>query len=259
MSPCTRSGVGRNKQFLVLEDFLNESVWPSLSNPGAVAFRPWSPHRRHSRLFPRLRSPVSIPNHSGCSSLGACAKPCHSCRCGHPLDIFGRHQASCAEAGVLGRRGLALEVAAQVCREGGGRVSTNVMLGIQTLHNLKWMAEDCCGWFAKLLRRPTRNQHHHGVPSPQGRRASTPGVTLRRARRRKEQTHPELHGAGGRSRLVVLAAEVGRRWSNEAAQFLGELAAFKASTALEILRERVRGAWLRPDVLRHSCRASVGR
>ena len=75
--------------------------------------------------------------------------------------------------------------------------------------------------------------------------ASTPGVALRRARRRKEQTYPELHGAGGRARLVVLAAEVGGRWSNEAAQFLGELAAFKASTALEILRERVRGAWLR--------------
>ena len=74
--------------------------------------------------------------------------------------------------------------------------------------------------------------------------ASTPGVALRRARRRKEQTHPELHGNGGRACLVVLAAEVGGRWSNEAAQFLGELAAFKASTA-EILRERVRGAWLR--------------
>ena len=67
--------------------------------------------------------------------------------------------------------------------------------------------------------------------------ASTPGVALRRTRRRKEQTYPELHGAGGRARLVVLAAEVGGRWSNEAAQFLGELAAFKASTAPEILRE----------------------
>ena len=39
--------------------------------------------------------------------------------------------------------------------------------------------------------------------------ASTPGVALRRARRRKEQSYPELHGAGGRGRLVVLAAEVG--------------------------------------------------
>ena len=44
---------------------------------------------------------------------------------------------------------------------------------------------------------------------------------------------------------MVLAAEVGGRWSNEAAQFLGELAAFKASAAPEIFRERVRGSWLR--------------
>ena len=32
---------------------------------------------------------------------------------------------------------------------------------------------DCCGWFVPLLRRPTRNRHHHGVPSPQGRTSNT--------------------------------------------------------------------------------------
>ena len=36
---------------------------------------------------------------------------------------------------------------------------------------------------------------------------------LQEARRRKERTYPELNGAGGRARLVVLAAEVGGRWS----------------------------------------------
>ena len=52
----------------------------------------------------------------------------HSCRYGRPLDIFGR-RALCVEGGVCGRRGLAPElVAAQVCRGGGGQVSTNVML-----------------------------------------------------------------------------------------------------------------------------------
>ena len=53
----------------------------------------------------------------------------HSCRCGRPLDQFGHHRAACARAGILGKRGFALEsVLARVCREAGGRVTTNVLL-----------------------------------------------------------------------------------------------------------------------------------
>ena len=44
-----------------------------------------------------------------------------SCRCGLPLDSLGR-------AGVLGKRGWALEsIAARICR-GGGRVTTNMLV-----------------------------------------------------------------------------------------------------------------------------------
>ena len=40
-----------------------------------------------------------------------------TCRCGRLLDCRGHHRAACAEAGVLGARGFALErAAAQVCR-----------------------------------------------------------------------------------------------------------------------------------------------
>ena len=41
------------------------------------------------------------------------------------------------------------------------------------------------------------------------------GAALRAARRRKERVYPELSGAHGRARLVVLAGEVGGRWSSE--------------------------------------------
>ena len=52
-----------------------------------------------------------------------------SCRCGRTLDVLGHHRAACSTAGVLGRRGFAVENAvAQICREGGARVSTNVFL-----------------------------------------------------------------------------------------------------------------------------------
>ena len=47
-----------------------------------------------------------------------------------PLPLSSRHhRASCSRAGVLGRRGFALESAvARVCREAGARVSVNVFL-----------------------------------------------------------------------------------------------------------------------------------
>ena len=49
-----------------------------------------------------------------------------TCRCGRRLDACGHHRAACARVGVLGRRGYAVEnVAARICRETGGRVTTN--------------------------------------------------------------------------------------------------------------------------------------
>ena len=43
-----------------------------------------------------------------------------TCRCGRPLDSFGHHRAACSRAGVLGRRGFAVEsIGARICREGG--------------------------------------------------------------------------------------------------------------------------------------------
>ena len=57
-----------------------------------------------------------------------------NCRCGLPLDACGHHRAACARAGVLGRRVYALEsAAARICREAGGRVTTNVMVRVLDL------------------------------------------------------------------------------------------------------------------------------
>ena len=52
-----------------------------------------------------------------------------SCVCGRRLDLFGHHRAACSRAGVLSRRGFAVESAVeQICRQAGARVSTNVMI-----------------------------------------------------------------------------------------------------------------------------------
>ena len=176
-----------------------------------------------------------------------------SCRCGRPLDSSGHHRAACAVAGVLGSRGFALEsAAARVCREAGGRVSTNVRVqdmdlaapnpldnrrievvvdGLPLFHGAQ-LAVDT------TLVSPLRRD---GTPHP--RCANVDGAALDTARRRKETTYPELHGRNGRTRLVVLGAEVGGRWSDESAQFVRQLAKAKARGEPPILRSRAQQAW----------------
>ena len=69
-------------------------------------------------------------------------------------------------------------------------------------------------------KRLTPPSSHPSDGAPHHQCADVDGAALQRARRRKECTYPELSGAHGRAKLVVLAAEVGGRWSNEAQTFL---------------------------------------
>ena len=55
------------------------------------------------------------------------------------------------------------------------------------------------------------------------------GQALGEARRLKERTNPELCRGDGRARLVVIAGEVGGRWSQETKAFLWCLAFAKAA------------------------------
>ena len=113
-----------------------EVVWPLLSSSqrasvrsqsGPLASVPFTsfPTCRVTRmesepftvlLLRRLRMPLPLS--------------VRSCVCGRRLDLFGHHRAACSRAGVLSRRGFAVESAVeQICREAGARVSTNVMVG----------------------------------------------------------------------------------------------------------------------------------
>ena len=71
------------------------------------------------------------------------------------------------------------------------------------------------------------------------------GASLKVARRRKERRYPELVGDRGLAQLVVLAGEVGGRFSAETAQFLTGLASAKVRELPELLRGRAHAAWLR--------------
>ena len=78
-----------------------------------------------------------------------------------------------------------------------------------------------------------------GRPGPQ----RVDGAALVRARRRKETTYPELSDSYFRARLVVLAREVGGRWSG-ARTFLSQLKA-KVRHEQPAIRASARHAWLR--------------
>ena len=169
-----------------------------------------------------------------------------SCRCGLPLDSCGHHRAACAQAGVLGRRGWALEsVAARICREAGGRVTTNVLLrdldvempNVADGRRLEVVADGLPLFggaqlaidttLVCALRRDGNPTHNAAIED---------GAALRRARQRKVRTYPELVGRHARAKLVVLAVEVGGRWSEEVCSFLSR-------GENQLLRKRVEQAW----------------
>ena len=98
-------------------------------------------------LLRRLRMPLSLK--------------VRACRCGRVLDVLGHHRAAWNRVGELGKRGFESAVT-QICREGGARVSTNVMLRDlviftpgQTDDVWKWWPKGCvCSAGASLLWMP---------------------------------------------------------------------------------------------------------
>ena len=78
---------------------------------------------------------------------------------------------------------------------------------------------------------------------PRGQCARQDGAALAEAHRLKHRTYLELSGSQGRARLVVLAAEVGGRWSEEARSFVSQLARAKVRSLPRVLRARARQAW----------------
>ena len=135
-----------------------------------------------------------------------------------------------ASGWVLGKRGFPLEcAAAQVCREAGGRVSTNVFVrdldlaAFNALDNrrVEVIADGLPLWYGAQLAIDTTLvvSPLRGDGSARGRAADHSGSAFfRKPDERKERTYLALVGEAGRACLVVLAAEVGGKWSEETAQ-----------------------------------------
>ena len=176
-----------------------------------------------------------------------------ACRCGRLLDAFGHHRAACARTGVLGRRGFALEsAAARICREAGGPVRTNTFvrdldIPTATLEDSRRLEVVVDGLplhgGAQLAVDTTLVSTLHGDGRPRKGAADRDGVALLAARKRKERRYPEFLGARCRARLVVLAVEVGGRFSRETSDFISELARARAWCEIPLMRKRAEQAW----------------
>ena len=227
--------------------FIRDEVWPGLddshrahfrSQHGPLASAPFKalPTRVDAQPFRillcrRLHLPLPLT--------------LRTCRCGRQLDMFGHHRAACAQAGVLGRRGYPLEVAAAqrlelACPQKRlrerlgpfgfqrlGREKTQVVADGLTLFRGAQFAIDA-----------TMVSPSHLDGTARRRAADVDGAALEA----EERTYLELSGDGGRVRLVVLAAEVG---STETAQFLSALAKARALSTPQALQGRVEAAWIR--------------
>ena len=75
------------------------------------------------------------------------------------------------------------------------------------------------------------------------RAADVDGAAIGRAERKKRRRYPELLNSPF-GRLVVLACEVGGRWSDTSLRFVAGLAKHKARAAPALLRSSARAAWL---------------
>ena len=143
---------------------------------------------------------------------------------------------------------------AQICREGGARVSTNIFvrdLDLDLAHfpardgrRLEVVAEGLSLFGgSQLALDATLVSALHGDGSHRKNADTRDGVTLQEARKTKERTYPELQGRNGRVRMVVIAG--GGRWSEETKDFLWSLACEKSRSEVRVLRGSVRAAWYR--------------
>ena len=198
------------------------------------------PHLFRVLLLERLQLPLPLTE--------ATCNGCHE-----PLDPLGRHRAACTRSGRIKKRSSPTErMLAIVCREAGARVKFNAYLrdinlgicGADERH-IEVLAQDLpCFNGAQLAVDITMRSALGASGEPQPRAAEEDGAVPVQARRDKEATNPELL-TSGRCRLVVVGIETGGRWSDEAADFLWQLAVAKAREAPALLAQSAALAWER--------------
>ena len=197
------------------------------------------PHLFQVLLRERLRLPLFLTE-STCSG-------CHE-----PLDPLGHHRAACSHSGRIQRRAIPIErVMARICREAGARVKFNALLRDMNVRvassdarRIEVLAQDlpCFGGSQLAVDVTLRSALTRSGEAQPG-AAEEDGAILLQARVDKENKYPEL--LNGRCRLVVVALETGGRWSNEAVDFIWQLAQAKAREVPSFMTHQMALVWER--------------
>ena len=191
-------------------------------------------------LLERLRLPLPLTEAS-----------CIACY--ELLDVWGRHRAACPHTGRLKQRAAPVErVLARVCREAGARVKFNAYLRDMNVRvpandgrQVEVLAQDLpCFGGSQLAVDVTLRSALGRSGEAQPNAAEVDGAVLSQARLDKERKYPELLESG-RCRLVVVAIETGGRWSDEAVDFIWQLATAKARESPSFIRHQAALAWER--------------
>ena len=192
----------------------------------------WRPQARLTSIQPylfcvvllrRLRLPLSLS--------------VRSCRCGCAIDIFGHHRAACARAGVLGRRVFCTRK--RSCKDLQGRwrwvrhqhfhAGHGPWCRSRTTNVWKLWVDglpSCLEGPSSQLTRPLVCAMHCDG-SPHLGAAERDGVVLETG----------WWDPRSKARLVVLAVEVGSRWSAETRSFLTHLAKARCRQEVPLLQQ----------------------
>ena len=191
-----------------------------------------SPQLFRVLLLRRLRLPLPL-----CS---------RACRCGRLLRCFASSRRVFQSRGV-GKTGIRCRECCNQSVPRSGRHDIRDMYlaapEARVGRRIEIVADGPPVW-----RRTTGSGCHTCLPlhcdgSPMAGADVSDGAVLVAARRSKERTYPDLVGPHARVCLVVLAGEVGGRWSHEVSTIVRLLARAKAMSEPSILRRRAEQAW----------------
>ena len=184
-----------------------------------------------------------------------------------PLDSLGYHRANCSRAGVCWGDD---DTHWSLLRpEFAGESPPTCFAGLESLGHQRAGPTESLPAFhgAQLAIDTTLVYPLRADGVPHRRCADESGAAFEAARRRKDRTYPELSGESGRAKLVVLAGEIGGRFSEEALSFLRtlgqsqgptDLHAFASSDAAMLECTDGGPCWLAPRLARSLLRCSIG-
>jgi len=176
------------------------------------------------------------------------------CRCGAELDPYGDHLAACNKSGLLRRRATPQERTwRRIFAEAGAVVLKNQKLTDMKLDGVSPNPKDDRRVEIMAKELPL----YKGMPlicdaslvSPlkangdaRPRAAHEPGVAIASIEDTKAKTYPELV-TSNQCKFLVLAGEVGGRWSDTTCRLIRDLATAKSEDAAPRLRKSAAFAW----------------